>query len=215
MDLPNGTPVTITPNDKNITDVAWSPDGTRIICLAVPVPEQAERTELSPEPAPPDPEQWLLTIDTAKLDTIQSLTRVKDWARYHRAFRVESLGKISPDGRWLAFRGSENRIGIIDFAQQHVGWAFSGDVTRQHFPDSPSGMSLYQWLPDSRTLLITSGGLNRRVLWAATVEGECRILKEDIMLWGNTPDGRKVLVYGGGKMWWATLEVPVTSLPSR
>lgn len=106
------------------------------------------------------------------------------------------IADFSPDGRWLAFaryRGPEPYF--------HPSGIFLAPVDGGPIRDVTSGidrnLGAVEWLPDSRSMLVTGTDVTQRAMWHVPLEGDpARVDLGDLNVFGAEalPDGRVLIV---------------------
>jgi Tol biopolymer transport system component len=186
-----GRPDTLYRGDRCPIPRSISPDGRRIL-LQTYSPERS----------------WDLSVAT--VDTI--LGPITD---YLAADWFEGVGRVSPDGRWVAYTSGERRV-----ADENAGsriYVTSFPQPGERFPVSVTDANYAAWAPDSRTIYYASGD----TLIAARVQTSPRFAVTDrrilftrsgLHMVDVHPDGRRFVMTRPASTAPATTVVPVSRL---
>lgn len=111
--------------------------------------------------------------------------------------RAPTYGRISPDGRWIAYLSSDGVARVM---------AIDGSVDQQLFADDPKAQ-LVDWTPDGKALVFLSNRSGTRALWHVAMEegraaGQARVLRSgmasEIAPLGIGADGRFLFIENSG-----------------
>ncbi|MBN8730450.1 MAG: PD40 domain-containing protein [Acidobacteria bacterium] len=154
----------------------WSPDGRFVLTSRWKGDQSKGETEA---------ELTLVAVADGSIRTVKKFQREPSNAR------------ISPDGRWIAYRASDGVAHVM---------ATDGTMDRQLFSNDPKA-HLVDWTPDGRALVFLSDRSGTRGLWSVEMEGgmaagEARILRSgmasEIFPVGIGADGRLLFVENSG-----------------
>lgn len=154
----------------------WSPDGRSVLTLL---------RKGDPSKGQNEAELTLVAVADGSTRTLKKFQSEPSYAR------------ISPDGRWVAYRASDGVAQVM---------GVDGTVDKQLFSDDPKAQ-LVDWTPDGKGLVFLSDRSGTRALWHAPVEegraaGEARLLRtgmaSEIFPVGIGADGRLLFVENSG-----------------
>ncbi|MBK7931229.1 MAG: PD40 domain-containing protein [Bryobacterales bacterium] len=167
---------TIVRDQGSATPLDWSPDGRFVLTLL-----EKERLGQGTTQG----EMSLVKVANGSVRNLKKFTR------------APTYGRISPDGRWIAYLSSDGVARVM---------AADGSVDQQLFADDPKAQ-LVDWTPDGKALVFLSNRSGTRALWHVAMEegraaGQARVLRSgmasEIAPLGIGADGRLLFVENSG-----------------
>jgi len=166
-----GSPSQRTDGPYHHGDISWTPEGDALLLTA----NRSGNAEREP-----------MRQDIYRLDlTSGTLEQLNARPGPH------SSPQISPDGRYLAWLGFEDRVLSHQSNRLHVQALDSGEISNLT-EELDRGIRAYDWSPDSRSLLISYDSEGDRLIARQRLNGRRDVLTEAL---GGTSYGRP---YSGG-----------------